>query len=261
MKPVSLYLLIVLIMIPILAVLSYTQFRSAFTEQPGSNQPTIDFPKLDNALEGIPFEESADRVTWNDQGRKIRLAYGSSWIKADSDTIDQAETLLEPGEEDLLLFLFKVNLSNVQPAYLVIEKLKAAGWEEIMGTAQKEAAANGQAMEITRSTIKENRVSLEIKYNPLDPKAEKKNISFRQMEEILLDEDASYVVSIITTEQNWPSLQPEAAEILGSIEFSGQLAKKSETATGKETTESFEPPADNLKENVSEKTTEPPIAE
>jgi hypothetical protein len=225
MKLASLSILITVLMIPILALLSYQQFKSAFSAETDLGASRTDLPKLDKAVENLRIGENTSYLDFSDPYGKLKITYGSSWIKTDENTIEETKKLAQSDKEELLLFLYKVDLASLQPSYLAVERIKMGNWDSIMGSMQQDAEANNQTMEIVKSSLTDSRISLEIKYAPKTAQKTKSGGPTHQREEILLNGDESYVVTIITTERNWPLVQPEAEEIIRSIEFLGTPLK------------------------------------
>ena len=222
MRLTSLYILIVFSPIPILAVLAYFQFRAAFSAMPNDAASQIDLPKIENSANNLRIGENTSYLDFTDPDGKLKIRYGSSWIKADENAVENSKSVIDPEKEELLLLLYKVDLAKLQPSYLVIERLNTNSWDEILGTMQKDAEANGQTMEIVKSDLAGGRISLEIKYEPKDKTGAKAVQFMRQREEIFIDGDKSYVLSVVTGEQNWPLIQQETEDIFNSAGFAGK---------------------------------------
>ncbi len=227
MRPVSFSILMIFIMIPILAVLSYQQFKSAFNFNLEANlgASLINLPKIDKVGENLRVGQNTKYLDFTDPYGKLKIRYGTSWIKADDNVIAEVKNLSQSDKRELLFFLYKIDLANFFPSYLVVERIKMGKWEDIMGSLQQDAEDSNQIMEIVKSSLAENRVSLEIKYTQKAPQTSKTSLPAHQREEILLDGDESYMVSVMTTEQNWPLIQPEIEEIIKSVEFLGAPLK------------------------------------
>ncbi|HRZ51203.1 MAG TPA: hypothetical protein P5080_04450 [Candidatus Paceibacterota bacterium] len=222
MRPASLSIIIIFAMIPILAILAYGQFKTAFSSEFDAGAPEPILTKFDpgQSLEGLKKEKNPERLEFRDPAGKLKISYDSSWTKAEDDIIKKADNLAQLENEDLLLLLYKVDFNSFQPSYLAVERVKNGNWNDIVATMEQEAKAKNQAMEVLRSDISKNRVSLEIKF--VSAADAKNKITTRQWAEILVDGDESYIVLLMTTEQNWPAFEKEAGEIAGSIEFLGQ---------------------------------------
>lgn len=216
-------------MIPILALLSYSQLNSAFDAKPDLSASQSDLPKLDLSMEELGAGKNAEYLDFTDPAGKLKITYGSSWTKTEENILKEAEKISDSKTEKLLLFLYKINLSNLQPSYLAAERTTESNWDNMMDTMRQEAEAKGQTMEIIKSDLENNRVSLEIKYAP---KTGKTGTPTHQREEIFLGENESYIVLVLTTEENWPSIKQEAENIIKSIEFLGEPAKPKEPLTG-----------------------------
>ena len=160
-------------------------------------------------------------LNFTDPAGKLKLTYSSSWTKTDENTLEEAKKLYNSETEQLLLFLYKIDLSNLQPSYLAVERTTESNWDNMMVTMQQEAEVKDQIMEIIKSDSEKNRVSLEIKYTP---KTGKTGTPTHQREEIFLGKNESYIVLALTTEENWPSIKQEAEDIIKSIEFLGEPA-------------------------------------
>jgi hypothetical protein len=205
-------------MIPILALLSYNQLNSVFDAEPDLSASRTDLPKLDLSMEKLEPEKNMEYLNFTDPAGKLKLTYSSSWTKTDENTLEEAKKLYDSEAEQLLLFLYKINLSNLQPSYLAIERTAETGWGDIIDTMRQEAEAKSQIMEIVKSDLGKNRISLEITYAPKDGQ-KNSGTSTHQREEIIISEEESFIVLVLTTEQNWPSIKQEAEDIIGSIEF------------------------------------------
>lgn len=209
-------------MIPILAILAYGQFKTALSSEleAGASEPSLTKFDPGQILKDTKKENDLKRLEFRDPAGKLKISYDSSWTKAEDDVIKQAENLAQTENEDLLLLLYKVDFNSFQPSYLAVERVKKGDWNDIVATMEQEAKTKNQAMEILRSDTSKDRVSLEMK---LAPAADAENkIITRQRAEIFVDGDESYIILLMTTEQNWPAFEKEAGEITGSIEFLGQ---------------------------------------
>jgi hypothetical protein len=108
---------------------------------------------------------------------------------------------------------------------LAVERTAKTDWDDIIDTIRQEAEAKDQIMEIVKSDFGKNRIGLEITYAPKDGQ-KKSGTPTHQREEIIIGEEESFIVLILTTEQNWPLIKQEAEDIIGSIEFLGTLPEQ-----------------------------------
>ena len=161
--------------------------------------------------------ENPKEVKFTDPYGKFALNYDSSWTQMDKTIVDKAKALANSNTEELLLFASKVNLANMMPSYLVIERLNFSNWDSVFAETQKDAETSGRAIETIKTETDGTITRSEFKLVPKE--AGKQNSGFHYLETIIVDGDKSYLVSISTAETGWLALATEADAITGSIKL------------------------------------------
>lgn len=221
MRFVSFYLLILLLAIPILGILAYWQLQSFAHGVQSLSIPKIDAP-ISNPIEDLQkeYENSAknselEYKDFVDPYGKLKLRYDSSWTAVDSDFLKKASESYDPSVQEVLLFLYRIDLAKFEPAYLVVERLNLNSWDNITQTLQKDAEGKNQTLEIVKSDIQDKQGSLEMKYTVKNNPA----LAFYSRAEIMIDGENCYLVAVTASLSNWPAIKSAANEIIGSIEF------------------------------------------
>ncbi len=250
MKITSASLLIIIIMIPLLAVATYAQLRAAAKEMQNAkiDIPEVKIPDANSVIEDIQTKTTGTNYQeFTAPGEKFTLRYGQSWMGVDASAFGEAQKNAA-ADEKLLLLRYKIDINGFSPSYFVVERVSYNTWDALIERIQNDAQKNGKAMEIVKSDTAAAVKTIETRTTQTATSASSPAARYYARNAIIFDGDGAYLISITTTESNWPSIDQEAQAIIDSI----MLAENPGHAQPAPPNSGQEPPVPQAGGNVNE---------
>ena len=200
------YLLIVIILIIVLGLISYRQFKKF-----GSSLSEIKLPELEKPefnLEFLSEEKKEGYQEFISPDGKLKLKYSGNWVRSEQVLLKNTNQGIITVKEAKLLFLAsRFDFEKQAGAFLAIEKISAKKTlEEIIKEIKQEATF--------ADSKKENGTAV------LEAKYIKENApEFYLKGKIIFGENKAYLVTISTPERDWLVFEEEAEQIFSSTQY------------------------------------------
>ena len=207
-KSASIPLLIIFILILVLSLLVYQQFKGLQQSLAEVNLPKFEIPDINSTFWS---GEKEGYKEWTSPDGKLKMKYPSHWVETDESFKNYFFQSTE--EAEVLFFASKFNLESLGALnFLVVEKLNVENnLEGIIEQMKKDAKESGGEIEITELNIGEKEAEFETEYKS------KAGIIFYSKEKLLLAEEGVYSVKIFSQKNYWSKINNEAIEILDSL--------------------------------------------
>jgi hypothetical protein len=194
------FLVSIIAFILLLSFLAYWHFKNFQRSLSQIKLPKFELPKP-------KIIESKGKKEFKSPDGKLKLTYLDDWIEMPKESLESLSQGLKEGK--VLFLAQKFKLEKAAFAFLIVQEYKdGKNQEEIINELKKEAKEKGGEMEI-----------LNLKEDYFEAKYKRKNVVFLSKEKVIFGEGKIYLVSIFSSEKDWPEFEEEAKEILNSVQI------------------------------------------
>lgn len=199
-------LLIIFLAIGGLAFLAYSQFKGF--QETISGIELLEFKVPEVSLE-LPQEEGQGQKEFVTPDGELKLKYSANWLEMEKASLEKT---MKSEKGEILLFAYKSSFKELALYFLVVQQLSLeAGPEAILEETKKDIESKGGEMEIINLKLEENEAEFEAKYQ-----IENKGL-FYAKEKIVLAGENYYLITVFSSEKDWPEISTEADTILNSV--------------------------------------------
>ena len=212
-KKIFIGLILLAILLSFLSYRQIREFRGVLQQAPDLK---LEIPPLEPLEFPLVRNQEKEKEFITPDGR-LKIRYSGNWLEGGEEILRAFGAQVGPklAEAEIIFFAFQIDWKKPFPSYLILQKIGDKGVEEVIEAMKKDIIEREGEIEILSLKKENDRALIEARYKI------KMGATFfllRSKGKIILTEEQNYLLTVLSSEEKWPDIEPEAKRILESVE-------------------------------------------